>query len=189
MPHPTVASASRRPSFAPAPRRFGACALALLWLLGAIAGTRADAATGLSSKAIATVLARIAADSRRLELATLESVLTPDAEIAVQSSATGALQTLRSSKAGYLEVARKVFASLAAENIRYTYQDAEPSIRIAPDGLTAIVVGTSTEGFAFPDGRSMTTTTRSTLHFVWQDGRARLERVQAIDQTPPPTMR
>jgi hypothetical protein len=190
MSHFTFFDARRRLPFRPAPAwRSGAFALLALALLGATPAARADSTGGLSQRAITAVLDGIAADTRRRELTTLEAVLTPDAEIAVQTSATGSLQTLRHSKSEYLAIARKVFASLEAENIRYTYEDQPPSIRLAPDRRTAIVVGTSSETFAFPEGRSMTTTTRSTLHFVWQDGRARVERVQAIDQTPPPTMR
>ena len=186
----SVAVAHRHAPFHPVPaRRSGAFAPIVLALLGAALVARADPAGGLSQRAITAVLDGISADTRRQDLTTLEAVLTPDAEIAVQTSATGSLQTLRHSKSEYLAIARKVFASLAAENIRYTYEDRPPSIRLAPDRRTAIVVGTSNETFAFPDGRSMTTITRSTLHFVWQDGRARVERVQAIDQTPPPTMR
>jgi hypothetical protein len=163
--------------------------MALLWLSGVGAEARADVAGRLSQQEISAVLGRIAADTRRLTVTTLEAVLTPDAEIAVQTSATGAVQSLRYTKAEYLDVARKVFASLEADNIRYTYEDAPPDIRLEAGGRTAIVVGTTREHFAFPDGRTMTTTTRATLHFVWREGRAMVERVQAIDQTPPPTMR
>jgi hypothetical protein len=185
-----VEVARRRPPSGPAQARpFVALAMVLLWLVGAGAMARAEPAGSLSRQEIAAVLGRIAADTRRLSVTTLEAVLLPEAEIAVQTSATGALQSLRYSKAEYLDVARKVFASLEAENIRYTYEDEPPDIRLAADGRTAIVVGTTREHFAFPDGRTMTTITRATLHFVWQDGGARVERVQAIDQTPPPTMR
>ena len=151
----SVAVAHRHAPFHPVPaRRSGAFALIVLALLGAALVARADPAGGLSQRSITAVLDGISADTRRQDLTTLEAVLTPDAEIAVQTSATGSLQTLRHSKSEYLAIARKVFASLAAENIRYTYEDRPPSIRLAPDRRTAIVVGTSNETFAFP-GRSI----------------------------------
>jgi hypothetical protein len=179
---------SRRPRHVA--RRPLALAAAVLAALASLCGAPAWSAapSRLSDATILATLAAIAADTRELQLRTLEAALAEDATIDVQSSATGTPQSARYSKREYLAVATQVFAGIRRDRIRYTYVDDPPAIRVAADGRSAVVVGTSRETFAFPDGRSMTTTTRSTLRFAWRDGRAAIDGVEAIDLTPPPTM-